>query len=61
MEKLKALRKARNLTQDELGKILGIDRSTISQWERGENRPRVDMLVKLARVFKCSVDNLLRT
>jgi transcriptional regulator with XRE-family HTH domain len=60
MEKLKALRRARNLTQDELGKILGVDRSTVSQWERGENKPRVDVLIKLASVFKCSVDALLR-
>ena len=46
---------------EQIGKILGVDRSTVSQWERGENKPRVDVLLKLASVFRCSVDTLLRT
>lgn len=59
MNKLKELRKGRNLTQKELAKLLGVDRSTIAQWERGENMPRTKMLIQIAKVFKCKVDTLL--
>lgn len=61
MNKLRELRKGRNLTQEELAKILGVDRSTIAQWERGENMPRAKTLIQLAKVFKCKVDVLLCT
>ncbi len=59
MNKLKELRKDRNLTQAELAKLLDVDRSTIAQWERGENMPRTKTLIRLAKVFKCKVDALL--
>ena len=60
MSKLKALRQARNLTQEEVAKILGVDRSTLAQWENGVNMPRAKMLVKLSKMFKCSIETLLR-
>jgi transcriptional regulator with XRE-family HTH domain len=59
MNKLKELRKDKNLTQAELAKLLDVDRSTIAQWERGENMPRAKMLIRLAKIFKCKVDALL--
>ena len=59
MSKLRSLRQARNLTQAELAKLLDVDRSTVAQWERGANMPRAEMLIKLAKVFKCKVDTLL--
>ena len=59
MIKLKELRKARNLTQAELAKLLDVDRTTVAQWENGVNMPRAKMLIKLAKIFKCKVDALL--
>ncbi|WP_295155277.1 helix-turn-helix transcriptional regulator [Selenomonas sp. AE3005] len=59
MLKLKELRKARNLTQAELAKLLDVDRTTVAQWENGVNMPRAKMLIKLAKIFKCKVDALL--
>jgi len=60
MNKLKALRQARNLTQEELAKLVDVDRTTVTQWENGKNYPRVDTLIKLAQVLRCNVDTLLR-
>lgn len=60
MNKLKALRQARNLTQAELAKLIDVDRTTVAQWEAGKNYPRVDTLIKLAQVLRCNVDTLLR-
>lgn len=60
MGKLKALRQARNLTQAELAKLLGVDRTTVTQWECGKSLPRASKLIELARILKCDVDSLLR-
>lgn len=60
MEELKKFRTARGLTQDELARLLGVNRTTVTQWEAGTNHPRALMLVKVARILKCSVDDLLR-
>jgi transcriptional regulator with XRE-family HTH domain len=60
MEELKRLRTNRGLTQDELAKLLGVKRTTVTQWETGTNHPRATMLVKLAKVLRCTVDALLR-
>ncbi len=61
MGKLKALRQARNLTQAELAKLLGVDRTTVTQWECGKSLPRASKLIEIAKILKCDVDSLLRT
>lgn len=61
MGKLKELRLKRGLTQDELAKLLSINRTTVTLWESGVNHPRAAMLVKLAKVLRCTVDDLLRS
>ena len=60
MEELKKLRVRRGLTQDELAKLPGVKRTTVTQWETGTNHPRATMLIKLAKVLRCTVDALLR-
>ena len=49
------------LTQESLSKILGISRSAVAMWETGKSKPRADMLLKLAEIFGCTVDELLRS
>ena len=56
---LKNLRKARNLTQEELAEHLGISFQAISKWERGEGYPDITMLPALARYFGVTVDELI--
>ncbi len=54
-----ALRKAKGLTQVELGERLGVTFQAVSKWERSEALPDVGILVDLAAVLETSVDNIL--
>jgi len=53
------LRKAHNLTQDELGDILFISRKSVSKWETGRACPSIDMLKKLSENFGVSLNDLI--
>lgn len=46
------------LTQEELGEKVGVTRQTIIALEKGNYTPSVALALKLARVFKCSVEDL---
>ena len=59
MSNLRELRLKRGLTQKELAKLLSVNRTTVTLWELGTNKPRADMLVKIAKVLRCSIDGLL--
>jgi len=57
---LQAIRKAANLTQDELAEKSGIGRVTISRIESGEQKETTSgTLVKLAQALDVSVDDLI--
>lgn len=58
-ERLKASRKAKKLTQHDLSKLVGINRSTYAKYETGDNEPDNDTLQKLADFFDVSIDYLL--
>lgn len=60
MNRIKELREKACFTQAELGEYLGVKRVTVAQWERGENKPRVDTLIKMSKLFKVTTDDLLR-
>ncbi|MCL2372338.1 MAG: helix-turn-helix domain-containing protein [Defluviitaleaceae bacterium] len=55
-----ALRKAKQLTQNELGERLSISFQAVSKWERGETLPDTSILLQLAEALDTSVDNILR-
>lgn len=57
--KLKQLRVQKNISQVELAKYLGVVRSTICQYEKGNRIPDTETLIKLADYFNVSVDCLL--
>ena len=57
---IKNIRKQKGVTQTELSLKLGVDQTTVSQWETGKIKPRVDTLIKLAEFFGCTVDELLK-
>ena len=46
------------LTQAQLGELLYITPQTISKWERGESYPSIVMLPQIAKIYKCSIDDL---
>ena len=56
---LKELRKERNLTQEELGELIGISKVSISNYENGLQKPTVETLVLLAKALDCSINHLL--
>ena len=58
-DRLKELRKSNNLTQEELGKILGVGKTTISMYENGNSTPNDEIKLKIADYFNTSVDYLL--
>ena len=52
-------RKSLGLTQDELGRKLGVTNKAVSKWEVGETFPDITMLAPLAKTLGVSVDELL--
>ena len=57
---LKFFRVKEGLTRSDLADLLGLDRTTIVKWETGKSYPRADTLIKLADLFECTIDDLLR-
>lgn len=60
MTNIKFLREKENLTQESISKCLGISQSTVAKWETGEAMPRSDKLPELAKILKCSIDDLFK-
>lgn len=58
-KRLRYLRLQKNLTQQQLGKIINISTSTIGMYERGEREPSYRTLIDLASYFQVSIDYLL--
>ena len=46
-------------TQREVAKILGVQESAVSKWERGITKPRADKLPILAKLYGCTIEELL--
>ncbi len=58
-ENIRELRMARNLSQVDLAKALGVTKQSVSNWENNNIQPSIDMLVHMARFFSVSTDCLL--
>ncbi|MBQ8283589.1 MAG: helix-turn-helix transcriptional regulator [Clostridia bacterium] len=56
---LKALRKEKEMGQEELAQILKISVKTISHWETGYTEPSILQLCQLADIFETSIDELV--
>jgi transcriptional regulator with XRE-family HTH domain len=56
--RLKGLRDAKGLSQEQLGERAGLSHSLITKSENGKNRPRSDALDKLAEALDCTIDYL---
>lgn len=58
-ENLKAMRKAKGYTQEELAIKINVVRQTVSKWEKGLSVPDADMLSQIAEVLDTKVSVLL--
>ena len=48
-----------NLSQSELAKRVDVSRTIIGNYERNENTPSIDILLKITKVFNVSIDFLI--
>ncbi len=53
-------RKKTGLTQMQVAKELGVTDAAVCQWERGDTMPSAKRLTEIAKLYKCSVDELLK-
>ena len=58
-ENIKAMRKSKGLSQEELAVKLNVVRQTVSKWENGLSVPDSDMLIYIADVLETPVSTLL--
>lgn len=59
MNKIKNLREENDIKQEELSKILNVQRSNVSKYETGKILLREDQIVNLCKFFNVSADYLL--
>lgn len=56
---LRRIRRMRGLTQEALGRSLGLQKSAISKYEKGRTKPNVKQLAELCRVLEVSPQELI--
>ncbi|MDE6701548.1 MAG: helix-turn-helix domain-containing protein [Acetatifactor sp.] len=59
-EKITKLRKEENLTQEQFAEILKVSRQSVSKWERDDAYPDTEKLIRISKLFDCSLDYLLK-
>ena len=58
-EKLQSLRRRASMSQDTLAEQLEVSRQAVSKWERDETMPETEKVVRIAKLFDVSLDELL--
>jgi len=58
-ERLKDVRKSRNISQKKLGDIIGVQKTTISLYESDKSNPNDSVKEKIAKYFNISLDYLI--
>ena len=56
---LKELRKAKDITQEQLAEKLNVSRRTVSRWETGSNLPDLDLMMEMADFYQVDLRELL--
>jgi transcriptional regulator with XRE-family HTH domain len=60
MTAIRTKRISAGFSQEEVARRLDVTQGAVSQWEDGSCMPRADKLPELAKIFCCSVDELLK-
>ncbi len=58
-EKIATYRKKNNMTQEQLAELLQVSRQSVSKWESDLAFPETEKLLRLSKLFHCTVDHLL--
>lgn len=53
------LRDAKNLNDAKVSEATGIPRSTFSDWKSGRSNPKIEKLIKIAKVLECPLEALI--
>ncbi len=59
-DNLRLLRRSRKYTLEEVADIVGVSRQSVSKWETGETYPDIENCLKLAVLYKVSLDALVK-
>ncbi len=54
-------RKKAGLSQREAADKLGVSDVAVCHWETGKHQPKAKLLIEIAKLYNCSVDDLLRS
>lgn len=58
-ENLQTLRKANNISQEQLAERLDVSRQAVSKWETDGGYPEMDKIIALCSLFGCTMDELI--
>jgi transcriptional regulator with XRE-family HTH domain len=53
---IKTARQERNLTQEQLGELIGVQKSQISKLESSANSARIDTILKVFKALKAEIN-----
>lgn len=56
--RIEEIRNIRGIKQDELGKMLGVSRQTISSLENGRYNPSIMLAYKVAKLFDMTIEEV---
>ncbi|MGC4378630.1 helix-turn-helix transcriptional regulator [Fictibacillus sp. Mic-4] len=57
--RIRAFRKLKGYTQEELAKDLGISVSVLGEVERGNRKPKEELIKEIASIFQVSIEELM--
>lgn len=58
-ERIRAMRKDKGYSQEQLSRKLHVTQSAVSQWEKDVTAPSADQLKALAQIFETTVDDII--
>lgn len=59
-EKIVVLRRENNLTQEQFAELMKVSRQSVSKWEMNLSYPDTEKLIRMSKLFSCSLDYLLK-
>ncbi|MGI6154172.1 MAG: helix-turn-helix transcriptional regulator [Christensenellaceae bacterium] len=58
MNKIRALRKLKRISQDQLANASGVRQKTVSDWVKQQYQPAVENIIGLMKAFNCNFEDL---